>query len=51
MAETVEVSPDITARLDQHVVEGENDERFVEEEVYPREPEGNHLWEGWAGEP
>lgn len=51
MAETAELSEELTARIEQHMAEGETHEEFVVELLNHYESEGNLLWEGYGGEP
>ena len=51
MAETAELSPELTERIESHMQEGETHEEFVEELLNHYESEGNLLWEGYGGEP
>ena len=51
MAGTVELGEELTARIEQHLAEGESHEEFVEELLNHYESEGHLLWEGYGGEP
>lgn len=51
MAETAELSEELTARIDRHLEEGVTREEFVEELLNHYESEGNLLWEGYGGGP
>lgn len=51
MAETAELSEELTARIDDHREAGVSREEFLEELLNHYESEGNMLWEGYGGEP
>jgi hypothetical protein len=51
MAETAQLSEELTARIDQYLEDGETREEFVEELLNHYESEGNLLWEGYGGAP
>ena len=51
MAETAELSEELTARIDAHREEGVSREEFLGELLNHYESEGNLLWEGYGGEP
>lgn len=51
MASTVELSEELTERIEQHLREGETHEEFIAEIIDHYEAEGQALWEGYGGPP
>jgi len=51
MESTVELSEELTARIEAHLSPGETPEEFVRELLNHYESEGNLLWEGYGGAP
>lgn len=51
MASTIELSEELTARIEAHCSPDESPEAFVRELLNHYEAEGNLLWEGYGGEP
>lgn len=51
MGDTVELSEELSQRIERHLSEDETVEQFIEELLNHYESEGNFLWEGYGGEP
>lgn len=51
MDDTVELSEELSARIEANLADGQTPEEFVEELLNYYESEGKMLWEGHGGEP